>query len=87
LQNFSRKYLIPIDKVGFDFSLIDKVHYTDLTMGPDEGCYIHGLFLEGARWDEGLSLLNHARPMELFCDLPLIHLKPAERSLLDKPQK
>jgi dynein heavy chain len=53
LQNYARKMKIPIDTVSFSFVILD---YTveDLTMisKPSNGCYLYGLYLEGARWDK-----------------------------------
>lgn len=37
----------------------------ELTHQPDVGCYIHGLFLEGARWDAAAGQLAESRPKEL----------------------
>lgn len=35
-----------------------------------EGCYIHGLFLEGARWHK--SGLDDAEPKKLYAPLPIL---------------
>lgn len=52
LQNFARKYKKPIDTLQFEFSIIGigPKNY-DVNHPPQDGCYIHGLFLDGARWD------------------------------------
>eukprot|EP00966_Prymnesium_polylepis_P089767 2078604-Prymnesium_polylepis.1 len=49
---------------------------TDITVKPDDGCYIYGAFLEGARWDVAEHCLAESRPKELFVDFPAIHLNP-----------
>ena len=36
-----------------------------------DGAYVHGLTLEGARWDDKAGLLEDARPKELFCPMPV----------------
>ena len=36
-----------------------------------DGAFIHGLTLEGARWDERSGALEDSRPKELFCPLPV----------------
>lgn len=51
MQNYARKHKIAIDKLYFDFLVVDNMKYTDITEKPEDGCYIYGLYLEGARWD------------------------------------
>lgn len=43
---------------------------------PDAGCYIHGLFLEGARWDNEAGQLTESRPKELYTEMAVIWLIP-----------
>ena len=38
-----------------------------------DGAYVHGLTLEGARWDEKTGALEESRPKELFSALPVRH--------------
>jgi len=39
---------------------------------PQEGVYIHGLFLEGAGWNKGEKRLEDSQPKELFYQFPII---------------
>ena len=48
-----------------------------LTTKPDAGCYISGLFLEGAQWGVNEHALIESRPKELFTEMPILWLKPA----------
>ncbi len=52
-------------------------HYTELAERPENGCYIRGLFLEGARWDSDTFVLAESRPKELYTDMPVMWLIPA----------
>jgi dynein heavy chain, axonemal len=78
LQNFARKYTYPIDTVSFDFKVMDHLSYETCAAGPEDGCYIRGLFLEGARWNDESHQLDESRPKELYADVPVIWLKPVK---------
>ena len=57
LQNFARKYVIPIDKLKFDFQVLPGA--LDLyTFKPPDGIYIYGMFFEGARWNRSFIFFN-----------------------------
>jgi len=49
---------------------------------PPEGCYVHGLFLEGGAWSKEAQLIVESEPKTLFVPLPVLLvsalLKPAE---------
>uniref|UniRef100_A0A8C3HTZ9 Dynein axonemal heavy chain 1 n=1 Tax=Chrysemys picta bellii TaxID=8478 RepID=A0A8C3HTZ9_CHRPI len=66
LQNFARKSIVSIDTIAFDFQV----------SRPTQGCYIHGLFLEGARWDPLSFQLAESRPKELYTEMAVIWLVP-----------
>lgn len=48
----------------------------ELKRQPNVGCYIHGLFLEGARWDAAAGRLAESRPKELYTEMAVIWLVP-----------
>jgi dynein heavy chain len=77
LQNFARKYRVPVDTVSFDFEVID-APLDSIARGPEDGCYIRGLFLEGARWNADMKELDESRPKELFTEMPIVWLKPVQ---------
>lgn len=49
---------------------------SELTQRPQVGCYIHGLFLEGARWDPEAFQLAESQPKELYTEMAVIWLLP-----------
>jgi len=75
LQNYARKTRYPIDEISFSFEIMNKKE-AEITSQPEDGCYIKGLFLEGARWDENENSLVESRSKELYTPLPIIWLKP-----------
>lgn len=76
LQNYARKNKIPIDRVAYDYIMLDTIKHTDVKEAPSGGCYIYGLFLEGCKWDYETHELADSDPKELFVELPLMHLAP-----------
>ena len=75
LQNYARKHKYPIDQVSFNF-IFRQEDWATLTEKPEDGVYIRGLFLEGARWDSSISSINDSLPKQLYTELPVIHLSP-----------
>ncbi|EFJ44216.1 dynein heavy chain 2 [Volvox carteri f. nagariensis] len=78
LQNFARKYTYPIDTVSFGFQVMDSLDEGRLAGGPEDGCYIRGLFMEGARWDSQTHVISESRPKELYTEMPIIWLRPEQ---------
>lgn len=77
LQNFARKQKIPVDTVSFEYQVISTPR-KEIKEGPTDGCYIWGLYLEGARWDTESNLLSESKPKELFTEMAVIWLKPVQ---------
>ncbi|XP_018050925.1 PREDICTED: dynein heavy chain 10, axonemal [Atta colombica] len=50
----------------------------DVEERPDEGCYVYGLYLEGARWDIEEHRLQRSHPKVLFEALPILTIIPIE---------
>jgi dynein heavy chain len=57
-------------------------HYNEAKSSPQEGCYIHGLSLEGAQFSKEHMMVVESEPKVLFSSLPVLHvtamLKPDE---------
>ncbi|KAI3382035.1 hypothetical protein SNEBB_005934 [Seison nebaliae] len=79
LQNYARKYQLSIDTIAFDFDVMTDEN--DRLEPAVDGCYINGLFLEGARWDSEQSLLVDSRPKKLFTEMATIWLRPQANRL------
>jgi hypothetical protein len=42
---------------------------------PRDGAYVHGLFMEGARWDVQAGVIMDSRLKELFPPMPVINIR------------
>ncbi|CBZ53630.1 hypothetical protein NCLIV_034170 [Neospora caninum Liverpool] len=85
LQRFSRHAHVPIDEVSLDFEVLPpSTKSEDTRQAPSTGCYVYGLYLEGARWDDEETVVAEAHPGILFCEMPMIWIEPCEAS---RPRK
>jgi len=75
MQNYARKFVVPIDTISFDFEVLSTPANQIKEPAPD-GCYIQGLFLEGARWDSEKGVLAESHPKDLYTQMDVIWLKP-----------
>ncbi|EAR85626.2 dynein heavy chain (macronuclear) [Tetrahymena thermophila SB210] len=78
LQNFARKYVIPIDEIEFDF----KVMHKSEEVKPEDGAYVFGLFIEGSKWNPIQMELDESDPKVLFVQCPTLLLKPSQSKKL-----
>lgn len=79
MQDYARRHEIAIDMLAFEFEVLPNVDPDQIIPAVD-GCYIHGLFLDGARWDAEEGVLAEPYKRQLNSPMPTIWLKPCERS-------
>jgi len=72
-QNYARKYKIPIDTVSFDYTCLPEGTYDKPAV---DGAYVHGMSVEGARWDYVTMQLAESHPKVLYSAAPTLLLSP-----------
>jgi dynein heavy chain len=84
MQNYARKNAVSIDLIDFQFEV-----RADLKPGeadaPADGVHVHGLFLEGARYDAATKNLAECEPKVLFTELPMMWFLPKESDQIEHP--
>lgn len=80
MQQMARKNEWPLDRMALQCDVTKKTR-EDMAGPPREGAYVHGLFMEGARWDMQTSLISEARLKDLAPAMPVIFIKaiPVDR--------
>eukprot|EP00931_Biecheleriopsis_adriatica_P047279 TRINITY_DN27231_c0_g1_i1.p1 TRINITY_DN27231_c0_g1~~TRINITY_DN27231_c0_g1_i1.p1 ORF type:complete len:845 (-),score=153.28 TRINITY_DN27231_c0_g1_i1:29-2395(-) len=76
LQGFSRKNMIPVDQLSFEFVLQDTCNTSDLEGPPEEGIFIHGLFMDGAAWNYDDMVIDDQEFGTMFVKAPVINFIP-----------
>ena len=72
----------PSTRSAFTFVVKREVRAEEVERGPEDGIYISGLFLQGARWDGEEGTLVDSKAKELFISFPIIHLLPSVKKVV-----
>eukprot|EP00891_Asterochloris_glomerata_P001316 jgi/Astpho2/1316/Aster-06188 len=75
MQTYARQHKLPLDVMKFRTDITTK-SVEQISEPAPVGCYIHGLCLEGARWDKEDSCLKDSLPNELHPALPVVQVVP-----------
>uniref|UniRef100_A0A3Q3AWS9 Dynein axonemal heavy chain 11 n=1 Tax=Kryptolebias marmoratus TaxID=37003 RepID=A0A3Q3AWS9_KRYMA len=83
LQSIARKNQWPLDRMTLTVDVTKKMK-DDFGHPPREGAYIHGLFMEGARWDTQSGVMAEAVLRDLTPSMPVLFVRavPAEEQEL-----
>ncbi|XP_010006976.1 PREDICTED: dynein heavy chain 17, axonemal [Chaetura pelagica] len=82
MQSMARKNQWPLDKMCLSVEVTRK-NREEVTAPPREGSFVHGLFMEGARWDIPSGALAEARLKELTYMMPVILIRAIPMDRLD----
>jgi dynein heavy chain len=88
MQNMARVDKVAIDEVIWNYSVekretLAKVMESTYENGytrPKIGCYVWGMFMEGARWDDDNGFIEESFPKVLYDPFPVVYMKPVEKS-------
>ena len=75
MQTTARKNNWPLDKTMIITDVTKKTP-EQIDAPSKDGAFVHGLFLEGARWDEKTGALEDARNKELSTAMPVCSWPP-----------
>lgn len=79
-QNYARNHRLAIDVVDFHFECLPE---GDAVCASADGAYVHGLFLEGARWNDAVGELDESHPK--VCCLCSYRMQPVRVCLWYTP--
>uniref|UniRef100_A0A4W6G6H0 Dynein axonemal heavy chain 17 n=1 Tax=Lates calcarifer TaxID=8187 RepID=A0A4W6G6H0_LATCA len=74
MQAMARRNEWPLDSMGLQCD-VTKKNREDFSSPPREGAYVHGLYMEGARWDTQTGMIVDARLKELTPTMPVIFIR------------
>ncbi|XP_047613271.1 dynein axonemal heavy chain 9 isoform X1 [Phacochoerus africanus] len=80
MQSTARKNEWPLDQMALQCD-VTKKNREELRSPPREGAHVHGLFMEGARWDAQAGIITEGRLKDLTPPMPVVLLRaiPADR--------
>ncbi|KAK7113097.1 dynein beta chain, ciliary-like [Littorina saxatilis] len=80
MQQMARKNEWPLDRMVLQCDVTKKSR-EDMAGAPREGAYVHGLFMEGARWDMQTGMIMESRLKELTPPMPVMFIRaiPVDR--------
>ncbi|XP_023561192.1 dynein heavy chain 9, axonemal [Octodon degus] len=74
MQSTARKNEWPLDQMALQCDVMKK-NKEELKSPPREGAYVHGLFMEGARWDTQAGIITEAKLKDLTPPMPVMFIK------------
>lgn len=78
MQTYARNTGKPIDTLDFATHVLD-VQGHEIEEAPEIGVNIHGMFMQGAKWDYKAKCVADSDPKVPLVDFPVIWLEPIEK--------
>ncbi|KAK3733203.1 hypothetical protein QZH41_019685, partial [Actinostola sp. cb2023] len=73
-QSMARKNEWPLDKMALQVD-VTKKNKEDFNSPPREGAYVHGLFMEGSRWDIQTGMIADSKLKDLTPAMPVMFIR------------
>ena len=77
LQGYARKTQTPIDELQFRTN-VSALFAEDVDAPPSDGVHVHGLFLQGAKWDFNRKCVEDSEPKVPIVSFPVVWLEPVD---------
>ena len=65
LQTLARFYKIAIDKLSFVFQVLEQETLDEIEEAPEDGVYVHGLYMDGARFNREDGVIDDQIPVSI----------------------
>ena len=75
LQSHSRKHSLPIDRLSFEAHVV-KQPPEQIIHPPEDGAYIYGLFIDGAKWSQENWCVMDNDTDVVYNNFPVVHILP-----------
>ena len=75
MQSTARRNEWPLDKTTHQVEVTKKLDPEEIDAPSRDGAYVHGMMLEGCRWDDKAGSLTDSFPKELFAHMPVMLIK------------
>merc|ERR1719487_458719 len=74
LQGYSREKQIPVDRLAFEFNLLSTSETDEIDDYPEEGIFVHGIFMDGSAWDFDLAVIAPQDYGVMFVKAPIVNM-------------
>ena len=82
-----RAQLWALDEIDYHTEVTDFMVADQVKSQPKEGVYVHGLWMDSARWDKANGTLTESEPKKLFAPLPVLYVTAMTKPLLADKRK
>merc|ERR1711988_1583097 len=83
-QVTAQKNQLELDKLLIQTDVTKKMTTDELDSHSRDGAYIHGLQMQGARWDLQAGHIDQSKPKEMFCPVPCMNCRAVSADKLEK---